>query len=111
MDKDALLVTDGNTSYPPCAAALGVSHEAPNQSSEKCVRGEFHIQNVNNSHSRLKGFVGGRRGVSTKYLASYLRWYYLIVLEKNPTSRFRLASTLDAMRVNTIREQIVGKNP
>ena len=104
MDKDALLVTDGNTSYPPCAAALGVSHEAPNQSSEKCVRGEFHLQNVNNSHSRLEGFIGGRRGISTKNLASYLRWYYLIVLEKNPTSRFCLASAMGAMRVNTIRE-------
>ena len=26
--KDALLVSDGGASYPPCAAALGVSHEA-----------------------------------------------------------------------------------
>src|SRR5208283_5483144 len=28
LGKDALLVTDGNNVYPPCAAALGVSHEA-----------------------------------------------------------------------------------
>ncbi len=28
--KDALLVSDGGASYPPCAAALGVSHEALN---------------------------------------------------------------------------------
>ena len=40
MDKDALLATDGNTSYPPCAAALGVRHEVPNQSSEECIRGK-----------------------------------------------------------------------
>ena len=49
VHKILQLVTDGNTSYPPCASALGVSHEARNQSSEECVRGEFHIQNVNNS--------------------------------------------------------------
>ena len=30
--KDALLVSDGGASYPPCAAALGVSHEALNRS-------------------------------------------------------------------------------
>ena len=30
--KDALLVSDGGASYPPCAAALGVSHETLNRS-------------------------------------------------------------------------------
>src|SRR5208337_2194062 len=44
LGKDALLVTDGNNVYPPCAAALGVSHEALNQSKGERVRGELHIQ-------------------------------------------------------------------
>ena len=48
--------------------------------SGECVRGELHIQNVNNRHSRLKGFIGVRRRIALKYLASYLRWYHLIVL-------------------------------
>ena len=30
--RDALLVSDGGASYPPCAAALGVSHESLNRS-------------------------------------------------------------------------------
>lgn len=47
LDQDALLVTDGCTSYPPCAAALGVSHEALNQTAGERVRGELHIQTVN----------------------------------------------------------------
>ena len=67
IDKDALLVTDGNNRYPLCATALGVSHEALNQSSGECVRGEFHIQNVNNSHSRLKKFIERRYEIATKY--------------------------------------------
>ena len=99
-----LLVTDGNTSYPSCVFALGVSHEALNRSSGECVRGGLHIQNVNSRHSRLKGFIGGRRGISIKHLASDLRYYHLIVLQKNPASRFCLASAMGAMKVNTIRE-------
>lgn len=94
MDKDALLVTDGGTSYPPCAAAMGVSHEVLNQSSGERVRGELHIQTVNNRHSRLKEFIRSRRGIATKYLASYLRWFHLIALHQNPTPRHCLASAM-----------------
>ena len=70
--------------------------------SGKYVRGELHIQNVNNRHSRIKGFIGVRRRIATKYLASYLRWYHLIVLQKSPTPRLCLGS---AMSVNAKREQ------
>lgn len=87
LDKDALLVTDGCTSYPPCAAALGVSHEVLNQSAGERVRGELHIQTVNSRHERLKTFLRHRRGVATKYLDSYLRWFHLIGLQADPTPR------------------------
>ena len=104
IDKDALLVTDGNISFPSCAVALGISHEALNQSSGKCVRGEFHIQNVHNRNSRLKGFIGSRRGIATKYLDSYLRWYHFIVLQKNSTSKLYLASVMGVMSVHTVNK-------
>ena len=42
--KDALLVSDGGASYPPCAAALGVSHETLNRSMGERVRGDLHVQ-------------------------------------------------------------------
>ncbi len=87
-------MTDGGTSYPPCAAAMGVSHEALNQSSGERVRGELHIQTVNNRHSRLKAFLRSRRGIATKYLASYLRWFHLIALHRNSTPRYCLASAM-----------------
>ena len=95
-------MTDGNTSYPSCTAALGVSLEAFNQSSTECVRGELHFHNVNNRHSRLKGFIVSRRWSATKYLASYLDWYHLIVLEKNPTSKFCLTNAIGGMSVHTV---------
>ena len=63
--KDALLVSDGGASYPPCAAALGVSHEALNRSMGERVRGDLHVQTVNSRHSRLKDFLRPRRGIAT----------------------------------------------
>ncbi len=104
MDKDALLVTDGGTSYPTCAVALGVSHKALNLSAGERVDSELHIQNVNNRHSRLKGFIASRRGIATKYLASYLRWFHLIVLQREPTPRQCLASVMGGISINTICE-------
>jgi transposase-like protein len=104
LDKDALLVTDGNNSYPPCAAALGVSHEALNQSAGERVRGELHIQTVNNRHSRLKDFLRARRGIATRYLDSYLRWFHLIGLHPDPTARYCLAAAMGGVTVNTIHE-------
>lgn len=95
LDKDALLVTDGCTSYPPCAATLGVSHEVLNQSAGERVRGELHIQTVNSRHSQLKDFLRSRRGIATKYLGSYLRWFHLIVLHAAPTPRHCLKAAME----------------
>ena len=99
LDQDALLVTDGCTSYPPCAAALGVSHEALNQTAGERVRGELHIQTVNSRHERLKTFLRRHRGVATKYLDSYLRWYHLAVLPRQPTPRAVLAAAAGILPV------------
>lgn len=101
LDKDALLVTDGCTSYPPCAATLGVSHEVLNQSAAERARGELHIQTVNNRHSRLKDFLRTRRGIATRYLGSYLRWFHLIALHPDPTPRYCLAAAMCGMSINT----------
>ena len=70
--KDALLVSDGGASYPPCAAALGAGHEALNRSMGERVRGDLHVQTVNSRHSRLKDFLRPRRGIATRYLDNYL---------------------------------------
>ena len=78
--KDALLVSDGGASYPPCAAALGVSHEALNRSMGERVRGDLHVQTVNSRHSRLKDFLRPRCGIATRYLDNYLSWFHLVGL-------------------------------
>ena len=84
IDKDALLVTDGAAAYPRCAADIGISHEALNQSAGERVRGDLHIQTVNNRHQRLKSFLAPFRGIATKYLPNYLRWFLCIGLAPHP---------------------------
>lgn len=94
VDRDIVLVSDGCQSYRPCAAAMGVRHEALNLSASERVRGAFHIQTVNSRHSQLKDFLRRYRGVATKYLGNYLQWFHLIKLAPQPSSRACLAAAI-----------------
>lgn len=94
VGTDILLVTDGASYFPPAAAALGISHEALIQSAGERVRGELHIQTVNSRHQQIKGFLAPFRGIATKYLANYLRWFHVIRLDPNPSSRSCLNAAL-----------------
>ena len=87
LAPNALLVSDSNRCYPPVAAALEIPHESINASAGERVRGALHIQTVNSRHSQIKGFLRGRRGIATKYLDSYLRWFHLIELGDQPSPR------------------------
>lgn len=50
-----------------------MAHVRPkNMNSPPEIRGAFHIQNVNNVHSRLQRFLYPYNGVSTKYLNHYV---------------------------------------
>jgi transposase-like protein len=102
LGKDVLLVTDGCTSYPPCAAALGVTHETLNQTAGERRRGDLHIQTVNSHHERLKDFLRRHRGIATKYLDSYLRWYHLAVLPRAPSPRAVLAAAAGMLDVRPV---------
>ena len=87
LSKDALLVTDGATPYPSCARQLGVAHEVLRASIGEHVRGDLHIQTVNSRHERLKDLLRRHRGVASKYLDSYLKWFHLATIRLNPTPR------------------------
>ena len=94
LAPDALLVSDSNRCYPPVAAALEIPHESINASAGERVRGAVHIQTVNSRHSQIKGFLRGRRGIATKYLDSYLRWFHLIELGDQPSPRACLEAAM-----------------
>lgn len=74
LDRDGLLVSDGNPSYHYFAKEQGITHEAVTLKSGVRVRGAFHVQNVNAYHRRLRGWMERFHGVATFYLPNYLGW-------------------------------------
>ena len=99
VDTDIVLVSDSKSSYRPCAAAMGVRHEALNLSAGERVRDAFHIQTVNSRHSQLKDFLRGYRGIATKYLDSYLNWFHLIGMAEKASPRACLAAAISGPRI------------
>ena len=75
-------------------AALGLPHQAVNLSAGRRVRGSYHIRTANSRHSQFKTFLRPFRGVATKYLDSYLRWFQQVDLSGQPSPRGCLAAAL-----------------
>jgi transposase-like protein len=77
FSKDSTLVSDKHRSIASFAKSEGIEHVSF-KASEHSAGGEFHVQNVNNMASRLKGVINhSLRGVATKYLQSYANWFKL----------------------------------
>jgi len=82
LDADALLVSDGNSTYSAFCEAEKVFHEIINMSQGQwIIKGVFHIQNVNAYHHWFKSWLDRFHGVATKYLPNYLGWCR--VMDKN----------------------------
>jgi len=94
LEKDALMVTDKAPFYPQCAARLGVSHQQIHPAGGEHVRGDLHIQTANSRHSGIKDMLRRHRGVATKYLANYLKWFHLAGIQQDPTPRTCLNAAL-----------------
>lgn len=73
--KSAVLVSDGAHAYRAFANRASLAHVSLNLSAGERSWGIYHIQNVNNYGSRLKGWMRRFNGVATKYLDSYLGWH------------------------------------
>ena len=74
VQKDTLLISDGEKAYGAFPAALGFLHVWIIASKGEHVWQGYHIQNVNAYASGLKTWMIRFRGVATKYLDSYLGW-------------------------------------
>jgi transposase-like protein len=97
LERDSILCTDGLNVYRTVTRELGVRHERLTALQGERVRGPFHIQNVNNYHSRWKGWMRRFRGVSTRYLEHYLGWFR--ALDRQPAApplNFMLREALQA---------------
>ena len=98
LPPDGILCTNSSRPLMAAARALKVEHHPVNLSAGIRVDGPWHVQNVNAYDSRLKGGLHPFKGVSTRYLDSYLGGFRAI--ERTPGKTLQpapfLASTVIA---------------
>lgn len=82
LPPDSILCTDGSSALAAVARDLGVEHHAINVAAGIRVDGAWHVQNVNAFGSRLREWLRRFKGVSTRYLDSYLGWFR--ALDRSP---------------------------
>lgn len=86
IHPSSLLCTDTATNYKKFARIKGLQHETINERQKQRVKkGIYHVQNVNNFHSRLKTRIRRFQGVATKYLDNYLYWFRWLEIDKHLT--------------------------
>lgn len=87
IDDNSTLCVDSHKSY----IKLKDNFEVDLQQIEsgKYKKGIYHIQHINDYHSRLKGFMYRFHGVAIKYLANYMYWFKWIELFKTEKDSIR----------------------
>lgn len=87
FNASCILVSDKHRSISAFAKSGNIKHV--NFKAAKHTAGEeYHVQNVNNLASRIKGVVNQRlRGVSTKYLQNYSNWFALQEASKSEENK------------------------
>ncbi len=112
IDPSSLLCTDTATNYKKFAQIKALKHEPINLSKEGYVKkGIYHLQNVNNYHKRLKGWMDRFQVVAKKYLDNYLYWFSFLqqskkLAEKEQINQMLLSSCQNPnnITVNFLRE-------
>jgi hypothetical protein len=73
---DCVLCTDGLDGYAAFAKYSGMEHcVIKTKPGQKTVSKTYHIQNINNLHSRYDEFIKPFRGPASKHLEGYLQWF------------------------------------
>jgi len=75
LSESNVLCTDSWRAFSSYARKKGLVHYRFKSDGKQRVKGVYHIQNVNNYHSRLKRWIDRFNGVATKYLQHYLAWF------------------------------------
>ncbi|NYF23826.1 transposase-like protein [Sporosarcina sp. JAI121] len=83
LSPDNTLCTDAWRAFSTYAKSKGMEHYRFKSDGIERVRGIYHIQNVNNYHSRLKGWIQRFNGVATKYLDHFLSWFQFLDIVKH----------------------------
>jgi transposase-like protein/IS1 family transposase len=83
LSKENILCTDSWRAFSTYAKEKGVEHyRFKSDGKVRVIKGIYHIQNVNNYHSRLKKWIQRFNGVATKYLENYLSWFRYLDMNK-----------------------------
>ena len=75
ISKENTLCTDSWRAFKTYATEKGMDIYQFKSDGKVRTKGLYHIQNVNNYHRRLKGWIQRFNGVATKYLDNYLAWF------------------------------------
>ena len=79
IGKGTLVATDKAGAYPTVLERLGATLERRDATVHA-------INRINSRHARLKDFMHGFKGVSTKHLQSYFAWFqWTEVFKSTPT--------------------------
>jgi transposase-like protein len=93
-----ILCSDSHYSYKGFAKDNEMEFHPINASKRERVKGDYHIQHVNSTHSRIKKWIVNTfLGVSTKYLQQYLNWH-----------RVKESIKLRSDKVNAFTEKTIG---
>ncbi len=83
MISDNRLCTDAWRDFSSYAKSERLEHYRFISDGTERVKRLYHIQNVNNYNSRLKGWMQRFNGVATKYPDNYLSWFQFIDIVKH----------------------------
>ena len=79
IGSEITLCSDAHRSFKSYAKAYDLKYVGLNISQgQRILKNKYHIQNVNNFHSRLKQWMTRFNGVSTKHLQNYMNWFALL---------------------------------
>lgn len=88
IDPDAVLCSDGDSAYAAFAQARGIPHYRLNASvGVRVINQAFHIQTVNNLHSRFEAFMKPFCGPATKNLPGYAAWFITKLMSNDAPQR------------------------
>ncbi|MCM3612679.1 IS1595 family transposase [Planococcus sp. MERTA32b] len=78
LSNENILCTDSWRAFKTYATGKGMVIHQFKSDGKVRTKGLYHIQNVNNYHRRLKGWIQRFNGVATKYLDNYLTWFQVL---------------------------------
>lgn len=90
IEKGATLCTDSHRSYTAFTKSNSIDHQKFIANKGQRVKDKiYHVQNVNNTASRLRSWMKPFNGVATKYLQNYLNWFMVLEKIKNDNERLK----------------------